>query len=156
MLQNKEYYAPLLEGQASALVAAEESPEDHSEAAALAHDMAPSESQPDGPTRDQLKENDGPQVEPEAPQTDAAPSQRGHSTEGSKNEAGSSHNPEPESQGEDAQDGNGSPDAKPGAKPDDSSQPADEDSKSDDSHSQGAMPSDILCQHVHGRYRGSL
>lgn len=153
MLDNKEYYAPLLEGQSSALDAAEESPEDHSEAAALAHVMSRSESQPDGPTRDQPKENDGPQLEPEAPQSDAAPSEREDSTKGSKkDEAGGSHNPEPEILGEDAQDGSGSPDAKP----DDSSQPADEASKSAESNSQGAMPSDILCQHVHGRYRGSL
>ncbi len=51
MQENKEYYAPLLEGQSSALDAAEDSSEDHSEASALT-EMAPIESkqQESGPS----------------------------------------------------------------------------------------------------------
>ncbi|KAK9861086.1 hypothetical protein WJX84_003553 [Apatococcus fuscideae] len=48
MLDNKDYYAPLLEGQASPLDAAEDSSEEHIEATALADSMAPSESQQEG------------------------------------------------------------------------------------------------------------
>ncbi|KAK9854480.1 hypothetical protein WJX84_006177 [Apatococcus fuscideae] len=68
MLDNREYYAPLLEGQTLASDAAAESSEDHSEAAVLADDMA--ENKQDEPTPDQPTETEGPQPEPEVHQSE--------------------------------------------------------------------------------------
>ncbi|KAK9854479.1 hypothetical protein WJX84_006177 [Apatococcus fuscideae] len=123
MLDNREYYAPLLEGQTLASDAAAESSEDHSEAAVLADDMA--ENKQDEPTPDQPTETEGPQPEPEVHQSGAAPSKQQESLMNIKeDEGGTSNESNPRGHDED------------GSKPNDSSQPADGASQGNDSQFQ--------------------